>query len=156
MRKFLKINKEEYNKYNGLFSYDDIVIPQRQTSKSCGYDFVSPHEVEINPGEVKVIYSGIKCALNDNEYLLLAVRSSIGIKRGIVLANQVGIIDADYFENPDNDGHIMIALRNITNNKVIIKKGERVVQGIIMNYQVTDDDVPKCDKRSGGIGSTGK
>lgn len=156
MRKFLKVKIEEYNKYKDYFKYEDIVIPQRQTSRSCGYDFVSPHEVIINPYEVKVIYSGIKCALNNNEYLMLVVRSSIGIKRGIVLANQIGIIDADYFENQDNDGHIMIALRNVTNESVVIKKGERVVQGIIMNYLITDDDDPKSEKRSGGIGSTGK
>lgn len=155
-RKFEKISQKEYQKYSNLFAYSDIELPERQTNYSCGYDFVTPHDIIIKPNEIKIVYSGIKVHLNEDEFLMLAIRSSKAIKQGIVLANQVGIIDCDYYNNCDNEGHIMIALRNISDKEVKLEKKERVAQGIIMKYLLCDDDsFNKKDKeRLGGIGST--
>ena len=90
--------------------------------------------------------------MEDNEVLLIFVRSSTGIKRGITLANGTAVIDADYVDNEDNEGHIMIALYNNTDEDITIKDGECVAQGVFLNYLVTGDTVVK--ERKGGIGST--
>ena len=89
------------------------------------------------------------------EVLLLFIRSSLGIKRGLSLANGVGVIDADYYGNPSNDGEISIAIRNCTDAPIIIEKGERVAQGIFVPYAVVDDDDVETT-RQGGFGSSGK
>ncbi len=156
MKKFHKISEKEHSKFASVFEYNDIVIPTRQTGKSCGYDFVCPHDLTIKANSVDKIYSGIKCELDDNEFLMLAIRSSKAIKDNLVLANQVGIIDADYYNNIGNEGHIIIAIRNMNDYDVEIKKGERICQGIILKYEVVDEDCPNTNTRSGGIGSTGR
>lgn len=153
MRQFKIVNELELNKYKDLFSASDVILPKRQTAKSSGYDFYLPYDVEIKKGEQVLIKTGVKVKLEDDEFLAVFIRSSMGIKKGLNLANQVGIIDSDYFGNPDNDGHIMIAVRNISENDVLLKKHDRICQGIIMRYLVTsDDDTNK--KREGGFGST--
>jgi dUTP pyrophosphatase len=92
--------------------------------------------------------------MEHNEVLQLYIRSSLAIKYGMQIDNQVGIIDFDYFNNADNEGHIIIALRNDGNKMFYGKKFDRIAQGIFMNYLITDDDVPVSDTRVGGIGST--
>ena len=87
---------------------------------------------------------------------MLAIRSSKAIKEGLVLANQVGIIDADYYNNEDNEGHIIIGVRNMNDYDVVIKKGDRICQGIILKYGITDMELPNTNVRGGGIGSTGR
>ena len=156
MRMFYKISDKEYSKYINLFDYEDIVIPKRQTVKSCGYDFVCPYDVTIKANSVGKVYSGIKCEIEDDEFLMLAIRSSKAIKEGLVLANQVGIIDADYYNNEDNEGHIIVGVRNMNDYDVVIKKGDRICQGIILKYGITDMELPNTNVRGGGIGSTGK
>ena len=153
MRKFEIIKNEELIKYKDLFNSSDVILPKRQTSKSSGYDFYLPYDVEIKKGEQVLIKTGIKVKLEDDEFLAIFIRSSMGIKKGLNLANQVGIIDSDYFGNIDNDGHIMIAIRNISDNDVSLKKHDRICQGIIMKYLVTDDD-KTSSTREGGFGST--
>jgi len=91
--------------------------------------------------------------LNDDEYLAIYIRSSIGTKYMVRMCNQVGIIDADYYNNIDNEGHIWIKLQNHGDKDYIIKKGDAFAQGIIMKYLVCDDDNSLGD-RIGGIGST--
>ena len=95
--------------------------------------------------------------------LLLFVRSSIGIKRGLVLTNGTGVIDSDYYGNPTNKGEIIIALKNTSNNEVVLKPGERVIQGVFVPYLLTAEDEAELEKdtavykkRQGGIGSTNK
>ncbi len=156
MRNFYKISLNEYNKYKDLFAYNDIVIPARQTAKSSGYDFTCPYDVTIKPNEVVNIYTGIKVLLEDDEFLMVVIRSSKGRKEGLVLANQIGIIDADYYNNSDNDGHIIIAIRNVSGEERIIKKGDRIAQGIIQKFFITSDDKVISEERKGGFGSTGK
>ena len=93
--------------------------------------------------------------MNSNEVLLIYIRSSIGYKRGLELANAVAVIDADYYGNPDNDGEIMLALRCAGNKPAHVEAGERIAQGLFTPYLVVDDD-EATGERTGGYGSTGK
>ncbi|SFE27454.1 deoxyuridine 5'-triphosphate nucleotidohydrolase [Peptostreptococcus sp. D1] len=135
----------------------EINLPVRGTSKSAGYDIVTPVDIVIPPrGNSGVIFTDIKSYMLEDEVLTTHVRSSIGMKRGLVLANTTGIIDSDYYSNPDNDGNIGFMLRNLTDKEVVIKAGERVIQGIFIKYLTADDDMPASDMRLGGVGSTGR
>ena len=134
----------------------DTVLPKRKTAKSAGYDFVLPCDVRLNPRSVSAIIStNVKAFMPDDEVLMLYIRSSIGIKHHVTLANGTGIIDADYFSNPDNDGNIGICLQNNSDEIVSFKKGERIMQGIFVKYAVCDSDKTN-EVRKGGFGSTGK
>jgi dUTP pyrophosphatase len=128
-------------------------FPIRKTKQSAGYDLLSPINVLIGPYEKTLIWTNIKAYMQDDEVFNIYIRSSIGIKKGLVLTNQVGIIDSDYYSNLDNDGNIGICLENTTNQTVEIKKGERLVQGIFMKYLIADNCNSE-DIRVGGIGST--
>lgn len=156
MRKFEKISKEEYEKsLKEVCSYEDISIPTRSTKHSAGYDFKSPISFILNPGESKKVPTGIKACMNEDEYLSIYIRSSMGFKYNIRLCNQVGIVDSDYYNNPDNEGHIFIKIQNEGNEPLNIDKGDRFAQGIFTKYLLTDDDESTGD-RTGGFGSTGK
>ena len=156
MRKFEKISEAEYNKsLKDVCSYDDISLPTRSTKHSAGYDFKSPIEFTLNPGESKKVPTGIKASMNEDEFLAILVRSSMGFKYNIRLCNQVGIVDSDYYNNPDNEGHIYIKIQNEGTESLTINKGDRFAQGIFMNFLITDDDMSFGD-RTGGFGSTGK
>ena len=93
--------------------------------------------------------------MQDDEYLMLCNRSSNPKKKGLILANSVGIVDADYYENPDNDGHIMFAFYNIKAEDVEIKKGECIGQAIFQKFSIVDNDTAEGE-RTGGFGSTNK
>lgn len=148
-----EIVSDEHRKYPNM----NIVMPQRGTSKSAGYDFCTPVDIVIPPrGKSDVIFTDVKAYMLPDEVLTTHVRSSIGMKRGLVLANTTGIIDSDYYSNPDNDGNIGFMLRNLTDEEVVIKAGERVIQGIFIKYLVVDNDSPKSEERLGGVGSTGR
>ncbi len=156
MRKFEIISKKEYEKsLKDICDYEDISIPTRSTKHSAGYDFKSPISFILNPGESKKVPTGIKACMNEDEYLAILVRSSMGFKYNIRLCNQVGIVDSDYYNNPDNEGHIFIKIQNEGTEPLIINKGDRFAQGIFMKYLLTDDDMAFGD-RTGGFGSTGK
>lgn len=136
-------------------SFEDaqINLPQRTTAESAGYDIECAETVTINPGEVKIVPTGIKAFMAYNEFLAIHIRSSIGIKRHIMLANCIGIIDSDYYNNEDNEGHILLGLYNLGTEAVTLEKGERVAQGIFTKYLVANDDEANGIRR-GGIGST--
>ena len=155
MIKFHKVNEKELVKYQNLFTNEDIILPKRQTSGSCGYDFYMPHDLLVKAKSNGLVYSGVKIELESDLFLMVCIRSSLARKKGITLTNQVGIIDNDYFNNVDNDGHIIIAITNNTDEDVLLKKGERVAQGIIFNFLKTFDDQAD-EKRVGGFGSTTK
>ena len=93
--------------------------------------------------------------MTDDEVVLLYNRSSNPKKIGLIMANSVGVIDKDYYGNPDNDGHIMFAFYNIKEEDIEIKKGEAIGQAIFQKYLTTDDDKAEGE-RLGGFGSTGK
>ena len=153
MRKFERISFRQFARDTLDGNYDDIKLPVRKTRYSAGYDFISFKEVVIKSGEIKKIPTGIKVVCEEDEFLAIVVRSSMGFKRNIRMCNQVGIIDKDYYNNLDNEGHIRICLQNEGNEDFIIKKGDSFAQGIFLKYLLTDDD-DEMSTRSGGIGST--
>ena len=132
----------------------NIRLPERKTAKSAGYDIEAAASVTLLPGKVTIVPTGLKAYMQSDEYLALFVRSGIAIKRGLMLVNGTGIIDADYYNNADNEGHIMVALYNTTDAPVSIEKGDRVAQGIFLKYLTVDDDAAS-GVRVGGVGSTG-
>ena len=141
------------------FEDKKINLPERKTKFSAGYDFeaaedciVPAYKAGMNPTLVK---TGIKAYMLDDEMLCLYNRSSNPKKKGLVLANSVGIVDKDYYGNPDNDGHIMFAFYNIKDEDVQIKKGDAIGQGIFQKYFVSDNDLAEGE-RVGGFGSTNK
>ena len=140
MRKFEKLSKAEYDKYSNIGNYDEVILPQRQTKKSAGYDFYLPYDIVFEKGKVTTVYTGIKAQMEEDEFLGIFVRSSIGIKKGLNLANEVAIIDGDYYNNSSNEGHIMLALLNTGSEALALPKGECVAQGIFYNYLVADGD----------------
>ena len=137
----------------------DINLPVRKTAHAAGYDFEAAEDTLV-PSNKKThlptfIPTGIKAYMQDDEVLYLYNRSSNPKKKGLVLANSVGVIDKDYYENPDNDGHIMFAFYNVSGEDIIIKKGEAIGQGVFMKYLLADGD-KATGKRTGGFGSTDK
>lgn len=135
----------------------DFQMPERKTQKSAGYDFCLPEDVVLEPGKLQLVPTGVKAYMQDDEYLGMHIRSSMAVKKRIMLVNNVGIIDADYYNNEDNEGHIMLALLNMSSEPVALPKGERVAQGIFYNYLVADgDDDAEKAVRGGGFGSTSK
>ncbi len=132
----------------------DIHLPVRKTAKSAGYDIECGEDIDLLPGKVTLIKTGLKAYMADDEYLAIFIRSSMAIKKGLFLANSTGIIDADYYNNEDNEGHIMVAVYNSKEEPFHVNKGDRVAQGIFCKYLVTDDDHAE-GIRTGGVGSTG-
>lgn len=132
-----------------------VKLPQRATSKSAGYDFYLPDEVIIKAHSQVLIKTNIRAYMNEDEYLAISIRSSLGIKKGLKLVNQTGIIDADYYNNPDNLGNIIVAIENTSDVEVKLEKGQAFVQGIFMKYLVVDDD-NVTTLRTGGIGSSSR
>ena len=157
MRYFEKISFEQFKKdvSDNKELYDAYNIPKRSTKGSAGYDFEAFLDFVLKPGEIKKIPTGIKANMNDGEVLLVVVRSSMGFKYNVRLCNQVGVIDNDYYNNPDNEGHIFVKIQNEGKEAITINKGDRFAQGIFMNFLITDDDVAFGD-RTGGFGSTNK
>ena len=131
-----------------------IHLPERKTQKSAGYDIEAAAAADLLPGKITVVPTGLKAYMPDDEYLAIFVRSGMAIKRGIMLVNGTGIIDADYYGNADNEGHIMVALYNTGAETIRIEKGDRIAQGIFVSYEKVDGDCAQ-GTRSGGIGSTG-
>lgn len=102
-----------------------------------------------------LVSTGVKCKLDPGTYLELSVRSSTPLKYWLILANGVGVIDKDYYNNPSNEGEIYLQIMNLSPFNVLIKKGEAIGQGIIKPYLTTEDD-DASGERIGGFGSTSK
>ena len=141
------------------FEDKGINLPIRKTKYSAGYDIEAAEDCIIpafKPGMAPtLVKTGLKSYMSEGEDLMLCNRSSNPKKKGLILANSVGIVDADYYENPDNDGHIMFAFYNIKDVDVEIKKGDAIGQGIFQKYFVVDNDNAEGE-RLGGFGSTNK
>ena len=158
--RFEKVSKEQFSKDAkdllnlSNYDYDAIKIPTRATEGSAGYDFVCPFDLTIKPGEMIKVPTGIRCFIESNYVLQIYPRSSIGIKYQVCLANTVGIIDSDYY-NAKNEGHIITALVNRGDKDFVINKGDRIVQGIFVEYH-TADEKEVTTKRTGGFGSSNK
>lgn len=170
---------EVISKYAGE---ENILLPKRKTKESAGYDFVVADDITIPPyskmmellsGSTNMVYdldeiakltkatgakptlvpTGVKAKLDPGTYLELSVRSSCPLKYWLVMANGVGIIDGDYYNNPDNEGHIYFQIINFSPVAIELQKGDCIGQGIIKPYLKTEDDDSQSD-RNGGFGST--
>ena len=139
VRGFLKVNEEL-----------DTKLPERQTKASAGYDFYVIEDVEIPAYGTVMLPTNVKAYMQEDEVLMLYARSSLAIKRGLILQNTTGIIDSDFFPH-----EIKVALRNTTDKPVTLLKNERCAQGIFLKYLVSDNG-NLDNTRDGGIGSTRK
>ena len=139
------------------FENSNINLPVRSTKNSAGYDVEAAEDCVIpafKPGQKPtLVKTGIKAYMESDEVLILANRSSNPGKKGLILANSIGVVDSDYYGNPDNDGHIMYAFFNFKAEDIEIKKGERIGQAIFQKYLVKDNDIAQGE-RTGGFGST--
>ena len=137
-------------------AYEGIKIPVRKTKYSAGYDVCTPVDVVLPSGQRRVIPTGIKAVFSEDEmeswHLQMYVRSSVGIKDGVVLTNGTGVIDPDYALG-ENDGDMMLALLNTSDKLVKYKAGDRICQAVFVLHGITSDDAATGD-RTGGIGST--
>ncbi len=149
MRDFEKISFKQFKKdvADDRALYDSIVIPQRDSHASVGYDLPLLSDLELAPGETAKLPTGLKARFQPDEVLLIVVRSKTGFKYNIRLCNQVGIIDADYYNNPDNEGHLFIKVQNEDTVAHSFKRGDALVQGIFMKYLTTDNDQDLGQKR---------
>ena len=131
-------------------------LPQKGSKKAAGYDFFNIEEVELQPHQIKYVKTGIKAKFPDNVVLLLFNRSSNPKKKNLIVINGVGVVDADYYNNEDNEGEIAFAFYNISDVPVIIGKGEKLGQGMFVEYKdVTNYTDQEVEERKGGFGSTG-
>lgn len=139
------------------FEDKNINLPIRKTKHSAGYDVEAAEDCIVpafKPGMAPtLVKTGIKAYMQDDEMLCIYNRSSNPKKKGLIVANSVGIVDKDYYGNPDNDGHIMVAFYNFNQVDTEIKKGDCIAQLIFEKYLVTDDDCAEGE-RTGGFGST--
>ena len=101
-----------------------------------------------------LVSTGLKCKMEDNEYLQIVARSSTPLKYWLVVANTPGIVDADYYNNPDNEGEIFVQIINFSPFAIKLNKGDKIAQGIVSKYYTVEDDV-RNGERTGGFGSTG-
>lgn len=162
-----------------------VNLPKRATKKSAGYDFEAVEDITIpslpktlikeigkaifaNEGSAieylkekikqfkpTLVPTGIKAYMQDDEVLMLYNRSSNPLKKGLIMGNSVGVIDADYYNNPDNEGHIYFQFFNILPFDIKIKKGDRIGQGVFQKFLKVDND-NTTRVREGGLGSTDK
>ena len=139
------------------FEGEKINLPKRSTKNSAGYDIEAAEDCIVPAFKLgqkpTLVKTGLKAYMGPDEVLILANRSSNPGKKGLILANSIGVVDSDYYGNPDNDGHIMFAFYNFKEEDVEIKKGERIGQGMFQKYLITDNDSANGE-RTGGFGST--
>lgn len=145
--RYFEVVRDEHRKHRG-----EITLPTRASEHSAGYDFYSPVDITIQPGESVLIFTDVKAHMYWDNVLMLFVRSSMG-KHPVVIANGTGIIDSDYYGNVDNDGNIGFRLLNLGTTSYEIKVGDRIGQGVFIKYGTVKDDMAS-GVRSGGFGST--
>lgn len=158
MRKFYKISFEQFRSdfkdYNiSEEAYNLINIPERKTKDAAGYDFYSPISFNLKVGEKIKLPTGIKAQMNNDEFLMIVIRSSVGVKFNIRMCNTVGIIDSDYYDNDENEGHIWIVLENVGDKDWTVEAKDRIAQGIFLKFFSVDEE-SNLESRTGGFGST--
>ena len=142
MRKFEKISFEQFKKdiADDIKLYNEYIIPKRETKHAAGYDFFALNDFTLNQGDIIKIPTGIKVNMEEDDVLFLIDRSSQGFKYNVRMCNQVGVIDADYYNNINNEGHIWIKLQNEGDKPYIVKKGDAIIQGIFLKYLTVQDE----------------
>lgn len=163
--KVLKINLNDLKGNEQMRGFELIEgmngeLPIKATVHSAGVDFIASSDITIPAfrfkGKATLVPTGVKAFMQNDEYLQIFARSSIPVNLGLIMSNGVGIVDADYYNNEKNEGHIMIEFNNLTNEHITIEKGTRIAQGIFNKIlPVTHGVRIKNDIRNGGFGSTG-
>ena len=148
MTRGFEVVREDMRRTSG-----DVTLPTRGSRNSMAYDFYANDNYNILPNQIAKIWTDVKAYMGENECLILNVRSSMGGK--FMLANTLGWIDGDYFDNESNDGNIGVFLKNISDKPILISKGDRIAQGAFFNFLVSDNGNTD-DERVGGFGSSGK
>lgn len=155
--RFEKISREQFtlDRMDEVINYDDLKLPKRATAYSAGYDIYSVHDFELGPEQTILLPTGIKAQLDNDKYLMIVPRSGQGFKFKVQLYNTCGIIDSDYYNNANNEGHIWVKLYNDSpeGRTLSVKQGDAICQGIISQYFVVDYDSSN-QTRNGGFGST--
>ena len=157
-RHFEKISFEQFKKdvSDDKKLYEEYMLPRRATKHSAGYDFFSLFDFTLKKGEKITLPTGVKVVMDDDEMLMIVVRSSMGFKYNVRMCNQVGILENDYYNNPKNEGHTFIKIQNEGDKDFIVKKGEAIGQGIFVRFLTVDNEEEILNERVGGIGSTNK
>lgn len=133
-----------------------IQLPSRGSRHSAGYDLHAPADFTLAPAARTVVVTDLKAYMLADEVLAVYPRSSVGL-RGVMLANTVGVVDADYYANPDNDGNIRLALLNTGPQDFTARAGDRIAQAVFMKYLLADGDTHAAGpERQGGSGHTGR
>lgn len=140
-------------KFEKVSRIEDVKLPERATENSAGYDFFAPETITLPAKQLTRVMTGVKCELRPYMVLILSNRSSNPSKKGLFLANGVGIVDADYYNNPDNEGEIGFEFYNFRDEDIILEKNDKIGQGIITTYVRTEND-NASGSRVGGFGST--
>lgn len=164
--KFEKVSFEQFEKdgneyiFNARFVdmkevYKNVKLPVRATKHSAGHDFYIPFDCNLAPGASATIPTGLKCKMKEDYVMMAFPRSNLGINYRMSLNNTTGIIDSDYYNNPKNEGHILISIRNNGDHILHLKAGDRFVQGLFVPFGVADQEEVTTE-RTGGIGSTNK
>lgn len=138
------------------YAIDEVILPKRGTKYSAGYDIRVLKETVIPAGEIVLAPTGLKAYMGNDEVLKVYPRSSLPKNYHLTIPNNVGIIDSDYYGNPDNDGAIFVSLFNFGQQDVTLNKGERIAQGIFQKFLISPDEEQVTNTRNGGFGSTGK
>lgn len=161
--KGVKNNTSNYSDEEIKKMYEELPYPCRSTIHAGGYDFFAPYDFVLNPGETIVVPTGFRVHMNNDETFNLFIRSGTGFKYNVRLSNQIGIIDADYYGNAKNEGHMFASFTNHgdkdwVNKTIGLKREEKakIVQGVFMPYYLTKDDECLNIVRNGGFGSTNK
>ena len=154
---FMKVSRCQFERdweFDTPAPYDELCLPRRGPAGSAGYDFYSPIDFTLTPGEFIKIPTGIRARIDEGWVLTIYPRSGQGFKYRLQMYNTVGVIDSDYF-GADNEGHIHIKIVNANEEgKVLnVRRGEAFAQGIFLPFGITVDD-DATEKRVGGFGST--
>lgn len=155
--KFERISFDQFIKddVHLLCDHHEIKLPQRATKYSAGYDIYSVKSFELKPRQSILLPTAIKIQLDPDKLLLILPRSGQGFKYKVQIYNTAGVIDCDYYNNENNEGHIWVKLYNDSpdGETLVVKKGDAICQGIILPYYKVDDDTSDTI-RNGGFGST--
>lgn len=145
---------QEATKFERVTGYEDAFIPARKTEYSAGYDIACYEDTTIQPDCVVLVKTGLKCLMPNHTHGQLHLRSSVGIKYPVCLANGVGIIDEDYYNNESNEGHIQVPIFNYGKEPITFEKGMTIAQLIIVPYTTLQEEEVLITVRKGGFGST--
>lgn len=152
-RCFEKISFDQFRKdvCDDIELYNSYQLPKRETKSAAGYDFFALYDYTLKPGEIKLIPTGVKVSMEEDDVLLLIDRSSMGFKYNVRMCNQVGVVDADYYNNISNEGHMWIRIQNEGDKDYSVRKGEGMIQGMFVKYLKTDNEAENFKDRESNL-----